>query len=178
MKRKRSLILSILSSIFLVSCTTWKSNLNSKGGEYKAAYNAILDFCNTSHLSKKDKTFHLIVGENNEDIFDIHISGTTGRFYVFADGTSSNWPTNYIEYNNHLFYWYKNTINSNSDIISKLHEYQLIDSVNSIGDATFVIDDGKKGVEYLLCKNNLLNYDKIKTFGIRRKSKTPEVVCK
>jgi hypothetical protein len=155
---------------FFGSCSTWKDNLKEKGNYEQAIENSIIDFLNTSNLSKRDKVFSLNINDVSNDILSISIIGNHNKIFPNSDtqiGKSTNIiPTKYIEKNGKLFYWYDSQEILTIAIVKKLSNYKVIDSVNVkglvvLGD--YDIDDSKKGVSYFFCKMNLKKYKKVTT---------------
>jgi hypothetical protein len=163
MKRVSILIFLL---IIIQSCGTWRHDLIAHGDYNEAVKNAILDFSKTSSLVNDDNAFFIFVEDINDEIVGISISGSTSKFLVTADGKSdvnNMFPTRYLEKNSKLFYWDDSKVPLSLEILSKLDEYGQIDSLESIAFATLIIDDGKEGINYYFCKNNLLKYKKMKS---------------
>jgi hypothetical protein len=159
------LIIFILFALFQ-SCVSWKSGLKKQGDYNTAINNAILDFRNTTYLVKRDNAFFVDYKELNEGLIQISIKGNIGKFIITANGQSSRFPTKYIEYKGKLFYWYDKNYPFNEKVIYKFDEYGLVDSVETVADAIFVNDDSKKGMNYYFCKNNMIEYKKMRTSRI------------
>jgi hypothetical protein len=158
-------------------CTSWKAGLNNHGNYDIAIKNAIIDFSHTSKLFKKDNTFSIAYKDDSSGILYITLMGTVGKFIIATDGKTSTFPTRYLEYNDKLFYWYDKNYPLSEIIKNKLKEFDLIDSVESIADAEFIIDDSKSSVDYYFCKNELLHYTKVKTNLPIGRYKSPKLNC-
>lgn len=172
--KKNFLIISLV--FFSFSCSTWKNELAQKGNYEIAIKNAVLDFCHTSTLAKKDKTFSLSYKEYETGIIGISILGDTNKIYVINGSSQRRIQDQYVEYDNKLFYWYDSKKNSN--IVKKLSEYKVIDSVKVLQeDMGYVIDDKKDGINYYFCKDNLLIYKKEQTSTAMPKTITNNLNC-
>ncbi|GHV37011.1 hypothetical protein FACS1894178_8670 [Bacteroidia bacterium] len=91
-------------------------------------------------------------------------------------------PTDYISIDNTLFYWKDPLHNITSDIIKKLNEYNLIDSLfmqheNFKGLIDLAIDEKAKGVSYFFCKNDLSKYKRVVTNRASGYYKPPKLNC-
>lgn len=146
------------------NCSNWKKNLIQKGNYEIAIENAVVDFCNTSSLVNKDKVFYINFKEYNSGIIGVTILGDVNKIYLLHGVPQSRIPEQYFEYHNKLFYWYDNKKSAHSNILKKLSDYKVVDSVSSITDEMGNIrDEKKKGMNYFFCKENLLIYRKEKT---------------
>lgn len=174
--RKYILIFSIF---FIVqSCTLWKKELTKTGNYETAIKNAIIDF-NKSSLSTRNKTFLVGYKEYNSGIIGVSILGDDNKIYVINGSTMGRMKDQYIEYNSKLFYWYDKQKGKNSNIEKKLSEYGVIEKVDSLtDDMDYIRDDGKKGVNYYFCKNNLSVYKKEITSIAMPKEKENNLNCK
>lgn len=157
--------LLIFSLILLgQSCSGWKKEMTQKGNIENAIKNAILDFCHTSNLAKKDKTFYIYFKDYETKAIGVSITGNINKIYVLHGSPQSRVPDQYIEYDNKLFYWYDNKTGKSLDIVKKLSEYKVIDSIKvSTEDMGNIRDDAKKGANYYFCRDNLLVYKKEET---------------
>jgi hypothetical protein len=156
--------LIVTFTLFGYSCSGWEKGLLEKGDNKIAFKNAIIDFCNTSPLVKKDKIFSISSKEYTSKVIGIGIMGNSNKIYIFQGSAQSRIPDQYIEYNNKLFCWYDDKKGRNPNIIKKLAEYKVIDSVTVLTeDMGYIRDDAKKGVNYYFCKDNLLIYKKEET---------------
>ncbi len=164
--------------LLLPSCATWKTGISSQGDYETAIKNAVIDFSNTTSVFKQDSTFAVDFKEFDSEIIGVSLLGTVGKFIVVADGKTSRLPTRYLEYNGKLFYWYDEKYSLKEDVINKLDEYSLIDSVKTIAQAVFVHDDAKKGVNYYFCKKKLSSYKKIVTTKALEYCKIPKLHCR
>lgn len=158
--KKYFLILTLLG----YSCSGWKKGLVEKGNNEIAFKNAIIDFCNTSSLAKKDKVFSISSKEYASKAIGVGIMGNVNKIYIYQNSPQSRIPDQYIEYNNKLFCWYDDKKGKNPNIVKKLSEYKVIDSVKVLTeDMGYMRDDAKKGVNYYFCKDNLVIYKKEET---------------
>lgn len=157
----RKYFLIITLSLFCYSCSSWKKELVKKGSNEVSFKNAIIDFCNTSSLAKKDKVFSIYYKEYPSKVIGINIIGDDNKIYVLQGLPQGKIPDKYLEYDNKLFYWYDDKDIKNPNIINKLSEYKVIDSVKALTEEMgYIRDDSKKGVNYFFCKENLIVYQK------------------
>lgn len=153
-------LIYLIPFLFSYSCLAQKNGFSSTGDYKTAINNAIIDFMKMSSLQKKDNVFNISFKELNSGIIAVGIIGSHNKFYIDGNKPLTRMPTNYIEVNNKLFYWYDANEKDNN-IIDKLKEYNLIEYDSEIFE--YVVDDKKEGVNYYFCKNNLKNYKKQKT---------------
>jgi hypothetical protein len=160
----------LLLLLFFISCSSWKGNLVTEGSYNQAIENSIIDFLNTSSLSKKENVFTLKINDESSDIISVSIFGNKNKIYPSPDiqigKVTNKIPTRYIEKNGKLFYWYESKAILTMDLVKKLSAYKIIDSTNVkevIVLPEYSVDDSKKAVDYYFCKNNLLKYKKVTT---------------
>lgn len=176
----KKIIAIILFTTSFCSCATWKASLISQGDSDIAIKNAILDLINTKDkILKEDSVFTVNVSNITEDILGINFYGSDNKFLVIEgkETDMSIFPTNYYESHDKLFIWKDPKVEFNDDILQKLNEYNMIDSLISIAFAEFTIDDAKEGVDFYFCKNNLLNYKKVRTNKIMGRYELPDLKC-
>ncbi len=177
------LCFSILIIALFSSCSSWKSKLGMTNEQNEAVFIAVQDFLHTSKLSKQDTVFSVHIESLNDQILGISIVGTTDRLYPTPEnkiGTNKKYfPTRYFEENNKLFIWYDSIYYITDELVNKLSMYNRIDSINVNGiiELRGSIDDSKKGVDYYICKNNILRYKKITTRTAMGWYKPPKVIC-
>lgn len=159
------------------SCNSWKSTIKSDGGYEIAITNAIIDFSHKNSLAKNDSAFAVDIKEINDEIICVGLLGSVGKFIITKDGKTSRLPNRYLEYEKKLFYWNDKNFESNEEIIYKLNDYNLIDSVETVAHAEFIIDDAKKGAQYYFCKRNLKNYKKVTINKGMGDYKVPKLNC-
>lgn len=140
-------ILAVLLLFFFQSCTVTRPGITETGNYDTAIKNAIIDFHATS-MAKHENTFTVSYRELDGDIIGVIIRGTVNKVHIYSDGTKSRIPDRYIEYKGKLFYWFDDN-SSDPDIITKLNEYQLVDSVGNISQAKLVHDVRQNGNELL-----------------------------
>jgi len=158
-------ILMILFIIAFSGCASRKSSLSSKGDFNVAIRNAIIDMVQTNNrYIKEDSVFSVGFRNLEGGLIGVSIFGVVDEFLVTEDKEtdSTMFPTKYYEYSNKLFYWKDPNAVLTDEILVKLDQYNQIDSLPSIAFAELVIDDGKEGMFYYFCENNLLKYKKIK----------------
>lgn len=158
------------------NCATTKLHMNQSGNYETAIKNAILDFNSTS-MAKRGKVFVAYSQELDSGIIVVVIHSPVNKVKIFADGTKSTLPTRYIEYNNKLYYWHDST-SSDVNTISKLNEYQAIDSLQDLSQAVLNHDDAKKGMYYYFCKRDLSYFKKVISNRLLRESMPRNFSCK
>jgi len=154
--------------LLLVSCNTaWKTAQVSEGENEQAARNAIVDFLNTSALSKIDNVFSITFVDIKGGILGVNIYGVTTKAWVMRDGDiikTNALPNNYIEQNGKLFYWKDSTGKISHETIAVLKKYNWIDTaIRDVYIPMKTIDETKKGTDFYFCKCNLKNYEKVAT---------------
>lgn len=173
MKNKIYLYLVILSFLPIACIGQTKATL-SKGNYTEAIYNAVNDFYKTSKLVKRDTIFSVSYKTVNNNIIEVNIIANSNKFYIDGDKPLNRLPTNYIENNGKIFYWYdQDQDNSNSNLINKLKEYKLVEYDSDIIE--YSRDDKKEGMTYYFCAKNLTNYKKLKSNIL--KNKIPKLSC-
>jgi len=171
MKKNKYLFLIII--LLSLSCTGQKKDFVSTGDYTVAISNAVKDFYKTSSLIKKDTVFSISHRILSSDIMEVSIIGNPNKFYIDGDKPLNRIPTNYIEYNGKIFYWYDdNQNNLKSDIINKLQQYRLIEYNADI--IAYSRDDKKKGMNYYFCIKDLSKYKKTSS----SKDIIPNISCK
>ena len=178
MKVYLRLKLSFFLFYLFVSCASWRSGISLNGNYETGIMNAIIDFSNTTALVKYDSTFLVEFKNIDSKLLGVSLCGTVGKLVVTDDGKSSRIPTRYLEYHGKLFYWYDEKYSLDNNIINKLSEYNLIDSVETVAQAKFVIDDAKQCMDYYFCKKNLSKYKKVKNNKALGYYKFPRLNCK
>lgn len=161
MNKLKKYILMIILSLSIHNCKSWEKELYQGGGKDVAIKNAIIDFCNTSSLSKKDKVFVISYKQYEAGLIGISILGDINKVRIVNGSPIGRIKDQYFEYENKLFCWYDEKKEKNPNIVKKLSQYKVIDSVKVLTeDMGYTIDDGKKAVHYYFCENNLLIYKK------------------
>lgn len=165
-----------LNLIVLVFSLFYKGQQNKsipKDINTEAIKSAVNDFYRKSSLLKNDNIFSVSSKTLNADIIEINIIGNSNKFYINDDKPLNRIPTNYIEHDNKIFYWYDdNEEKLNPSIINKLQEYGLIEYNADIIE--FGRDDKKKGISYYFCMKNLKKCKKVKFTHLK---KTPKLFC-
>ncbi|MEL7003336.1 MAG: hypothetical protein AAFN93_11460 [Bacteroidota bacterium] len=146
----------------LISCNTWKSQLQANGSNETVVLNAIFDFCHTSFPVKKEKIFAVDIMEINNNVVGVSILANPEPF-IIIDGDTSNLPSQLIEYQEKLFYWFDEESKVNDQVIAVLNQYDMIDSVKSIAFANIQINHSIKAIDYYFCKEDLTKYKKVKS---------------
>ena len=173
----------ILIIVLFSSCSSWKTKLRTTNEQNEAVYIAVQDFLHTSKLCKQDTVFSVYIKSLNDQILGISIIGTSDKLYPTLEnkiGTNEKYfPTRFFEENNKLFIWYDSTYYLTDELVNKLSKYNRIDSINVNGiiELRGSIDDSKKGVDYYICKNNILRYKKVTTRTAMGWYKPPKVIC-
>jgi hypothetical protein len=180
--KKQILPLFMLFLLVFTDCKPYKSQLLKKGDRNQVVQNTIIDFSNTSRLFAKDSVFFIeiydtlhrmvlekfdednfrwIRGKVYKDILAITIIGSDMKYLIndSSDITKNkNLPSMHIQKDGKLFIWNDESQIISDETLSILHEYNLI-TYDYLYD--YGVDDAKKGVNYYICRNNLLNYKKI-----------------
>jgi len=184
------------------SCSTYKNSLASGNGTKKQVIdNVIADYYHTNGkeikkynvFSLSDKTedqklvYHITVIPQ-ENVYSVTKNDSLGAF-------SKGFPTNYEYYKGKLFVWNDTERHITSEILNVLKNHNMLDSTQlkyelGIYDEwnpekespelpLFKINDFLEGVNYVVCKNNISIYKKLKTseYIPSRSNKLPEVDC-
>ena len=177
---------SLIFIAFLIigSCSTWKKSLHQNGKQNQAIENSIIDFLNSSSLSKNDSVFSIKINDK-KNLIIVSILATYNKVLPNSKTkigfSTTAIPTKYIERNRNLFYWNDSSAVLTNDMIAKLSKYRIIDSMNVNGfvgiPETTHVDDSKKGIDYFICKNNFLKYKKVTTNNAFDYSDIPNVNC-
>ena len=130
---------------------------------------AINDFAKSGRLL--DKVYEANVYLEDSEVIGISIFGLDNRYIANpkdkVDSLAKAFPTEYLEIDNRLFCWQVKTKPISEEMISKLTQYNMIDSTywNGFnGDIPeFVVDDKKMATDYYFCRNNIRKFKKIKT---------------
>lgn len=167
-------IIVLFALLFFDGCSPWKDKMIYKGDQNDAVQNAIVDFLHTENARlKKDSVFWIQVMNLNDQIVCVDFSGATD--YKESPhpknkiGTSiPGFPTNFIEKEGKLFYWYDPGHTITSDLIAVLSKYKHIDSIYvkglpGISQYMPPNKEGVKSVQYFFCRCNLLKYKKVIT---------------
>ncbi len=172
---KKRILLFFLITILTAGCNTsrsnccypWSTELISDGNYETAINNAVIDFSNTSKLVKEDSAFWVRTTVLNQEKWGVEMSGINLPFINILDNNevnfSSTLPTRFIIYNERLFFWYDSSYSISTEMISKLNEYHLIDTVATLSEAVWGVEDAEKAATYFFCKNDLLSFKKIET---------------
>lgn len=169
--------ISLIIFLFSIYCTGQEKVFISNDIYNTAIKKAIEDFYKRkSSLLKKDNSFSVSTKVLDTDIFEVNIIGNSNKFYIDDDKALNRLPTNYIEYDSKIFYWYndENENTSNQEIVSKLQQYKLIEYNAEI--IKYSRDDKKKSISYYFCTKDLTNYKKVKSNSL--KIKIPKLSCK
>ncbi|MCY0979412.1 hypothetical protein PGH12_04660 [Chryseobacterium wangxinyae] len=174
----RNYIYIIVLAFTAQNCSTWKKELIKTGNYEKAINNAIIDFCHTSSLAKKNDAFSIYYKEYNSGIIGVSILGDDNKIYIVNGSPTGGIEDQYTEFGKKLFYWYDDKKGRDPKIIEKLSEYKVIDSVKVLTeDMGYIRDDAKKAVNYYFCKDNLSVYKKEMTSTAMPKQITNDLNC-
>lgn len=144
---------------------------------------AINDFAKSGRLV--DKVYEATVYLEDSEVIGVSILGLDNKYYANpsdkVDSLANAFPTEYVEIDNRLFCWQDKTKPLSLDIVSKLSQYNMIDSTYWSGfngiNPEFVVDDKKKATDYYFCRNNIRKFKKVKTsIGIGY-YKRPKLKC-
>jgi hypothetical protein len=166
----------VILLLVIQNCTISKQEISLTGNYEPAIKNAIIDF-RTSSLAKRDSTFLVRFRELDGGIIGVSLYGTVNKFRILRHGNSSRLPNKYIEYKGKLFYWNDENSSADADIIPKLNEYHVLDSLEDISQIVFVHDDAKKTTYYFFCKQNLSRYKKTASNRTWKYARPQNFVC-
>lgn len=168
------------------SCSTYKRDLIiGKGTKNQAIDNVIADYY---HTNKKEVKKYSVFGlsdrtEDNKLVYHITISPEENFHIATKEDTigsfPEHFPTNYKYYKDKLFVWNDAEKPLNNDVINVLNKHNILDSVylkyelgiydewdpekESPPIREFWLNDFSEAVNYVICKNNISDYKKLKT---------------
>ena len=147
-------------------------------------YNSIVDFTNTSKLSKNHIVFSLDLESSKSDAIGISIFGRSNKLYPTPNNTigtnRGSFPTRFIEMDGKLFYWNDSSSFVNMELLSILSKYDHIDSTNVNGIVTYPEggkDERQKAAVYFFCKENPIEYKKMETNAAFEYIELPLMKC-
>ena len=187
--------ISFLLSIFLLleaSCASFNEELVKEGGYKDAIQNAIVDFSNTCSLYNRDSVFSVTIydplyemifeetdegngrwvkGQSYKGVLAISISANYHKIFLMDDsarvsGQGGQMPTQYIEVDGKLFYWWDSNCPLTEEVLNVFKKYDLLVNYNLdrvVEFYDFSTNDSKKGVDYYFCKNDLSKYKEVVT---------------
>lgn len=188
----------VILTFLLTGCQSFKNSLfkGSKDIEY-ARVNAIIDFANTYKTSprylreRKIKPLQVFRIKRRKDIeqedtYVINILPETQKISLMTGDSLGTvpkrfFPTKYLIKNKRLFLWKDGETPLTKDILSIMDKYNILDSTNLQKEYNTIIisnDDGLKGVDYYICKDNIKHYKKIKTNIAAGYYTPPKLNCK
>lgn len=170
--------------LIVLSCTSWKTVTNTKGGTYEAIENAINDFIKSNKHASKDTVFFIYTKEISEDILGVNVSATYDKVLISTEDnisyTYEGLPSGFIEKGNNFFYWHDEvgTNPERSISISVLQKFNLLDTmiVNAYMPPSTVSHDTKV-TDYYFCKNELSRFKKVRTTKAMGYYKVPKLRC-
>ncbi len=197
---KHKIIYIILWLFF--SCLGYKKSLNSgEGTKDQVIDNVIADYYFTNKRDIKNYDVFSISDrtEDQELVYQINIIPQENVYSITKEDSigsfPKNFPTNYKYYKNKLFVWDDDRKPLTSDIINVLDKHDILDSVSlkyelGIYDEwdpekesppirEYLLNDGLEAVNYVVCKNNISKYVKLKTseYIPSGSKKLPEIDC-
>lgn len=175
----------VVASILLAtSCAIWKKNLSPAGGLTAIIHNVITDFENTSKLFDRDSVFSVMVTDM-DNYYIVGIGGVVNKIYPqkkeIIGVYDETLPNKYVIRKGKLFYWTEPNEKISEKIIDILTEYDQLDfNWRDEHDdlPPLKIDDGKDGIVYYICKNNIIRYKKTGTNTLKKHFKIPHITCK
>jgi hypothetical protein len=175
---------AMLLIIMVGSCTTYRSSLVVKGRRNEAIQNAIIIFLHSGgKLMKKDTVFSIHTKGFGDTLIGVDIFGQNNKLLPGPQtkiGTNQpGFPTNYIEKNGKLFYWYDEQGVITPDLVAMLSKYKRIDSLNVngfVGIPKHSIDESKKGTNYFFCTCDLRKYKRDRS-SIGLSAPLPNLKC-
>lgn len=155
------LILGIISS---KNCFSQRFNLIDS-----CVQTAINDF--VKDKSFKDKVYRINISLDHTNIIGISIMGSDNKYFANPKDKVGvlpiGFPSKYLEINNKLFCWQQPDLAISSEIVSKLSEYNQIDSTYVDGFngiiPPYLVDDKKKANHYYFCSKNIKKFKIVTT---------------
>lgn len=190
---KISKIIVCLLCVILYNCTTFKKS--SKLGVFsledarKVVMNDIATNYKTSnkHLKKYGKSF---------DVFNFYSDSIVGNNYMFHIVPNYNsvtlrvkdkigevphlgFPSRFYEFNDKLFLWEDKVTPIDQAILSKLNQYDILDSiavkkelkllpVDFEDNRVYKIDHSVNGYFYFVCKTDVTKYKKVPSSKLKK----------
>ena len=179
--------------IIITSCNSWKEKLSKHGDNNLARRNAIIDFT-YSNMEKKtnDKVFSVTEFDGPQNMYG-HMIIREQIFYPSTNDTVGSYPKTYFpskfhEENGKLFLWGFADRNGTitTELVSIMQKYEMIDSLYykiqsgeiSKDNQEYIITDASiKGTSYFMCKNDILNFKKVRQSKVLSKENFPNLNC-
>lgn len=155
---------------FLVCCKQYqfKSNLQINEDLDEVRKIAILDFSKQFNTRGKRGTYSVKVDTSRKDIIVVKIGKSCNRLLFNGEsqiGKKDNFPSKFLEVNKKIFYWRDNNFPLEKEVVDVLRNYNLVqDNKDGYLFLPDPINVGKlKTSYYFFCRENTLNYKRIKT---------------
>lgn len=189
-KTIKNTILTLSFSLILCNCISYKNQLlEGKANTEEARMNVITDFVNTyktprNYIREREgrpfdifwvrerkidnNLFAFSVLPENKGYISLRVEDSLGK------APRSYLPNRYKIREEMLFLWNDGVTPLQKDILNIMDDYGVLDSIEikrELGllpkdcedTRMLIIDDGLKGVDYYICKNNIRKYRKIST---------------
>jgi len=188
---KKILIVMMINASLFLCCSANKELLHLTENQNGLINFAIKDFLRTEKkLSLQDSAFSIRIKEFGDSVLGIGIWGVSD-FKKLAPNQNNKigtnykgFPTNYVETNDKLFYWFDSTQTISKGLIQALSKYRRIDSLNvngftGIPDSRPHADRGylEEEADYYFCKCKVFKFKKIITKVIMGSYPPPKLKC-
>lgn len=183
-QNKRFIVLSLIICL-LISCSSYKQLLSNGTDEQSAINNIIIDYYfsnnkeiqkynvfNISNRMSSNESLYYFDILPQENVYSLHVTDSLGSY-------SRTFPTNYRVYEERLFLWNNKGKKISQEVLDIMYNYKVLDSIalkyqigiyddwDSIGKypplPLFKVNEKLKGVDYVVCKNNVSIFTKTKT---------------
>lgn len=171
--------------ILIILICLWSCKIRQDLDEVNSLENivqtAIIDFVASSNniVYKNDSVFTITAYELDENVISLSFYSPVNK-YIVIEGRENRvvFPTNYLEVDNKIFFWDDVESVSDKNVISKLVQYNQIDTIGQYDDVVGIIDHTKKAMHYYFCKSDISNFKKIKTTMSIGAYKAPKLNCR
>lgn len=178
----------LLLSFIFIKCNTYKKEMLVKGGESQAIENCIIDYYHTNkkYIKEYDNFYIRFIDDEKSNYYHINVLPQRNkisirmRHVIDSIVTDEFFPTNYKLYNKKLFMWYDKDKTLQKDILDELDKNKLLDSIWLRYDLgiykddwdnpskypsppTFTIDETIEGVDYIVCKEKIQIFTRVKS---------------
>lgn len=162
MKTKVFVYLFMLT--LLTNCGVNHSKPVSKGSKTDMLQNAIMDF-EKSSKKNKSKVFHINFYNYSNSVKGVSISPVSKNKYSLnlndtIGNLSNHFPSKFILNNERLYLWNDSLNPLKKELITIMSNYKVLDSSRLNGKLRplFILEENKRSMKYLFCKNNLKTY--------------------
>ncbi|HTE00049.1 MAG TPA: hypothetical protein VK668_12225 [Mucilaginibacter sp.] len=157
-------------------------DLSIKGNSF--FYISFYDTVSKLKLKKiKDNNYKWVRGKVYPDIIAVNILPDSNRFFLdttIATAQNKGVPSQCIEQNGKLFFWYDKQYPLTNNTIKLLDKYHRLWRGASINaeDHPFAINELAQSIQYYFCKSNLSVFKKVITNRAIGAYEPPNVTCK